>query len=133
MSQEGVELLEQSFAAVQRGDVAWFEDMTAPDVVLVQPPEVPDFKTYEGPTAIAEAMADWPTQWEDFRMDLLEIVDAGDDVYVTATRHRGRGRESGIEMDFQVFYVTRSRDGKLARMEMFFTREQALGAAGLAR
>jgi hypothetical protein len=32
-------------------------------------------------------------------------------------------------MDFQVFYVHRARDGKLARMEMFFTREQALEAA----
>ena len=110
--------------------MAWFEDKTAPDVVIVQPPEVPDFKTYEGPTAIADALADWPTQWEDFRMDLLEIIDVGDDVYVTATRHRGRGRESGIEMDFEVFYVSRSRDGKLARMEMFFSREQALAAAG---
>jgi len=33
-------------------------------------------------------------------------------------------------MDFQVFYVHVGRDGKLARMEMFFTREQALEAAG---
>jgi ketosteroid isomerase-like protein len=130
MSQEGVELLKQSFEAVKRGDMAWFEGRTDPDVVIVQPPEVPDSKTYGGPTALADAMADWPTQWEDFRMDLLEIIDVGDDVYVTATRHRGRGRESGIEMDFQVFYVSRAPDGQLARMEMFFTREQALAAAG---
>ena len=34
-------------------------------------------------------------------------------------------------MDFEVFYVQRGRDGKLARMEMFFNREQALEAAGL--
>ena len=126
-----MELLKQSFEAVGRGDLAWFEDKTAPDVVIVQPPEVPDFKTYEGPTAIADALADWPTQWEDFRMDLLDIIDVGDDVYVMATRHRGRGRESGIEMDFEVYYVSRTRDGKLVRMEMFFSREQALGAAGV--
>jgi ketosteroid isomerase-like protein len=132
MTQEGVELLKQSLEAIQRGDLAWFEGRTAPDLVIVQPPEVPDFKSYEGPNAVAEALADWPTQWEDFRMDLLEIIDVGDDVYVTATRHRGRGRESGIEMDFQVFYVTRSRDGQLARMEMFFSRDQALAAVGMA-
>ena len=129
MSQEGVELLKQSFDALERGDMAWFEGRTEPDVVIVQPPEVPDSKTYEGPTAVADALADWPTQWEDFRMDLLEIIDVGDDVYVTATRHRGRGRESGIEMDFQVFYVSRAPNGKLARMEMFFSREQALASA----
>jgi ketosteroid isomerase-like protein len=105
--------------------------MTTPDLVLVQPPEVPDAKTYEGQGAVAESMEDWPNQWEDFRMDLIEVVDAGDEVAVSVTRHRGRGRESGIEMDFEVFYVQRGRNGKLARVEMFFNREQAFETAGL--
>ena len=64
-------------------------------------------------------------------MELVEVLDAGGDVYISTTRHRGRGRESGIEMDFNVFYVQRLRDGKLARLEMFFSREQALEAVGL--
>ena len=131
MSQEWVDLVRLGFEALQRGDMAVFDGMTTPDLVLVQPPEVPDAKTYEGRDAIAEAMEDWPKQWEDFRMDLIEILDAGDEVAVSVTRHRGRGRESGIEMDFEVFYVQRGRDGKLARVEMFFKREQALEAAGL--
>ena len=131
MSQEWVDLVRLGFEAVQRGDMAVFDGMTTPDLVLVQPPEVPDAKTYEGRDAIAEAMEDWPNQCEDFRMDLIEILDASDEVAVSVTRHRGRGRESGIEMDFEVFYVQRGRDGKLARMEMFFKREQALEAAGL--
>jgi ketosteroid isomerase-like protein len=76
-------------------------------------------------------LEDWPKQWEDFRLDLEELIDFGDHVVVSVTRHHGRGRESGIEMDFQVFYVHRLRDGKLIRMEMFFSREQALEAANL--
>ncbi len=130
MSQEGVDLIERGFELVLSGDLAAFDDFMTPDVVMVQPPEVPDAKRYEGPTAMAEAMADWPAQWEDFRMDLLEVVDAGGDVYVSVTRHRGRGRESGIDMDFEVFYVHRLRDGKLARLEMFLGRQQAFEAAG---
>lgn len=47
----------------------------------------------------------------------------------SVTRHRGRGRESGIEVDFEIFYVQRDRDGKLARPEMFLNRKQALEAA----
>ena len=131
MSQEWVDLVREGFESLQRGEMAVFDGMTTPDLVLVQPREVPDAKTYEGRDAIAEAMEDWPKQWEDFRMDLIEIIDAGDEVAVSVTRHRGRGRESGIEMDFEVFYVHGGRDGKLARMEMFFKREQALEAAGL--
>ena len=131
MSQEWVQPVRQGFEAVERGDLAAFDGFTTPDLVLVQPPEVPDAKTYEGPGAIIAAMEDWPKQWEDFRMDLIEVIDAGDEVAVSVTRHRGRGRESGIEMDFEVFYVQRGHDGKLARMEMFFNRAQALEAAGL--
>ena len=126
MSQEGVELIKAGFDLVLAGDPDAFEEFMASDVVMVQPPEVPDSKSYVGPTAMREAMADWPSQWEDFRMELLEVVDAGADVYISATRHRGHGRESGIEMDFNVFYVQHLRDGKLARLEMFFSHEQAL-------
>jgi ketosteroid isomerase-like protein len=131
MSQEWVDLVRLGFEAIERGDMAIFDGMTTEDLVLVQPPEVPDTKTYEGRASIVDAMEDWPNQWEDFRMDLIEIIDAGDEVAVSVTRHRRRGRKSGIEMDFEVFYVQRGRDGKLARLEMFFSREQALEAAGL--
>jgi ketosteroid isomerase-like protein len=131
MSQENVEIVRSGFELLQQGDLTLFEDWTTPDLVIVQPPEVPDAKTYKGRAAVAEAWQDWPDQWEDFRLDLIEVVDVSDNVVVSETRHRGRGRESGIEMDFRVFYVHRLRDGQLARMEMFFSREQALVAAGL--
>ena len=130
MSQQTVDLVKLGFEALQQGDLALVEEFTTPDLLIVQPPEVPDSKTYEGPAAVAEAMEDWPNQWEDFRLDLIEVIDVSDDVAVSVTRHRGRGRESGIEMDFQVFYVHRLRDGKLARIDMFFSRERALEAAG---
>ena len=126
-----MERVRLAFEAVERGDLALIDEWTTPDVVIIQPPEVPDAKSYQGRSAVADACEDWPNQWEDFRLDLVELIDVSDDVVVSVTRHRGRGRESGIEMDFQVFYVHRGRDGKLARMEMFFSREQAFEAAGL--
>ncbi len=67
--------MRREFEALERGDLAWFEQWTTPDVVIVQPPEVPDAKSYEGRTAVAEAWADWPAQWEDFRLDLIEIIE----------------------------------------------------------
>jgi ketosteroid isomerase-like protein len=129
MSQENVEIVRAGFELLKLGELNVFEAWTTPDLVIVQPPEVPDAKTYEGREAVALSWRDWPDQWDDFQLDLVELIDAGDNVVISETRHRGRGRESGIEMDFRVFYVHWLRDGKLARMEMFFSREQALDAA----
>jgi ketosteroid isomerase-like protein len=103
----------------------------APDAVIVQPPEVPDAKSYEGRNAVVESLEDWPTQWDDFRLDLVEVIDVSDDVLISVTHQTGRGSHSRIEMDIQVFFVTHVRDGKIWRMEMFFSRDQALKAAWL--
>jgi ketosteroid isomerase-like protein len=130
VSLENVELTRSAFEAFERGDVEWMQRRCAPDVVIVQPPEIPDAKTYRGAEAIAQMIDDWPKQWEEFRLEVTEIIDVSDDVLVSGTRHTGRGRTSGIELDFEVFYVGRLRDGKLARMEMFLSREQAMQAAG---
>src|SRR3954453_23684009 len=116
MSQENVELARQAWDAIQRGDYAFAQALMAPDVVIVQPPEVPDAKTYEGHDAVRQGWEDWPSQWEDFRTELVEVIDVDDDTLISVTRQRGRGRESGIEMDFEVFFVTRSQDSLTTRM-----------------
>jgi len=66
-----VELVRGGFDALAQGDLDTVDERTTADVVIVQPPEVPDAKSYEGRAAVAQAWADWPAQWEDFRLDLL--------------------------------------------------------------
>ena len=131
MSQENVEAVKLGFDAFQRGDWEFFRENSHSDLVIVQPPEVPDSKTYQGPDAVAESAADWPAEWEDFSLELMEWIDVDEERVISVTRHRGRGAESGIEMDFIVAYVYTMRDLKLARIEMFFSRAQALDAVGL--
>jgi ketosteroid isomerase-like protein len=131
MSQENVELVETTWSAFQRGDVAFMRQTCRPDVVIVQPPEVPDTKTYSGLDGVREAVEDWPKQWEDFRFEVLEIIDVSDSQVVSVTRHHGRGTASGIQMDAIVAYVHTMTDGKLARLDMFFSKEQAVKATGL--
>ena len=81
---------------------------------------------------MGEAMEDWPSQWEDFEMDLLEVIDVGDATLRARDASSGpRSRERDRRWTSEVFYVQRYRDGKLARVEMFFSREQALEAVGL--
>jgi len=129
MAHYDAELLQGALDAIERRDAGWLVEHCTPDVVIVQPPEVPDSKSYDGAEGAAEAMLDWSPIWEDLRIELLEVVGSDDRVAVGATRHHARGLGSGIEMDFEVFYVYRVVDRKLSRVEMYFDREQALAAA----
>ena len=59
-----------------------------------------------------------------------EFTDAGDRVVVTV-HFRGRGQESGAEVDARSHHVYTLRDGKTIRMDEFMDRADALKAAGL--
>ena len=131
MSQENVELVRDMWDAFQRGDVAWMAARCTDDLVIVQPRDVPDARRYTGPTALAEMLADWPMEWEDFKAELTEISELRDGVVLSVSRNAGKGRTSGIAVEIQVFYVHHLREGKMARLEMFIDRSDALKAVGL--
>jgi ketosteroid isomerase-like protein len=59
-----------------------------------------------------------------------EIIDAGDQVVVVA-HHEGRGRASGVEVDTRFYEVYKLREGKVARVDEYTERADALEAAGL--
>jgi ketosteroid isomerase-like protein len=131
MSRENVELVETLWDAFQRGDIDTMRGASRSDVVIVQPSELPDSKTYVGHEGVKEAVEDWPKQWDDFRFEVLEIIDISDSRVVSVTRHHGRGAVSGIEVNTIIAYIHAITDGKVARIDMFMSREQALEAAGL--
>jgi ketosteroid isomerase-like protein len=126
-----VQLVTQLWDAFERGDIEWILQRCTPDIVIAQPPETPDATVYEGRTAMIEAVEGFPRDWEDFRLDLRELLDVSDDMVLSVCRNRGRGRISGLEMDTDMFYVHRIHAGKMDRMQIFLSREQALDAAGL--
>jgi ketosteroid isomerase-like protein len=132
MSQETIDLTRRAFEAIARGDFTFVQELMAPEIVIVQPPEVPDAKTYRGRDAVIRSWEDWPQQWEEFRMELVDVIDVDEDTVIGVTRQSGRGRDSGIEMQFDVFFVAHAREELMVRLEMFFDREQALRAAGAA-
>jgi ketosteroid isomerase-like protein len=69
--------------------------------------------------------------WEEFEVTLDEVLYDGDDVVVVTELLRGRGRESGAEVEMRVFSAYWFENGKLRRREAFTERNAALAAAGL--
>jgi ketosteroid isomerase-like protein len=129
VSVESVELMREMVAAIQRGDYGWFMDRSDPEIVNVQPPEAPDAKTYRGHQGIVEALEDWPSQWDEFEVELVEVIDLDEERLISVTHHRMKARE--IEVEQKVTYLYTIRNGLGTRMEMFLSREAALQAAGI--
>jgi ketosteroid isomerase-like protein len=76
--------------------------------------------------------------WEDLRESIVgvrarpeEFIDLGDDRVLVVARYERRGRSSGAEVDLRVASVYQLRDGMLATVHDYTSREEALEAAGL--
>jgi ketosteroid isomerase-like protein len=75
----------------------------------------------------------WQTMLESFPDLTLypeELIDAGDRLF-SATRLRGHGSSSGLEIDQFLYQVFTFRRGLVVKQEDFAEREPALEAAGL--
>ena len=128
MSQENVQIVRRAFAyeIYGVGDRAEAEAVFDPDVVINPTEEGPSY----GLDAIRDNFEHWKGAWKELEVTTEEFIDAGDRVLV-AVHHRGRGRESGIEVDGRFYLVYSLRNGKVARSDEYADRADALEAAGL--
>ena len=60
-------------------------------------------------------MERWASAFDELKVTLEEIIDAGDQVVVVA-HHQGRGRKSGVEVDTRFYEVYTLREGKVSRV-----------------
>jgi ketosteroid isomerase-like protein len=116
--------------AFNRRDVESMAGHYEPDVELHEWPTAPGAGVYRGVDGVRSALAGWFEAWEWMRVEIVELVDAGDRVLVTLDQ-RAKGRGSEIEVEIRSFNVYTFRDGKVLRMQLFTEREPALEAAGL--
>ena len=101
----------------------------APDVELHEWPAGPDARSYRGPDEVLQAIGNWFDAWEWMKVEVEDIVEAGERVLVTQ-HQRAKGKGSAIEVEVRSFNVYTFRDGKLIRMQLFTEREPAVEAFG---
>jgi|SRR3954451_22296224 ketosteroid isomerase-like protein len=132
MSEENVEIVRNAIAAFDRGDIEGVLRLCDENIVITQPPELPGVSPEQhGHRGVIEALAIWPEQWDDYRIEILRIAAApGDKVFVTQ-RTRGRGKLSGVEVDMDFSFVFTVHDAKIGEWRLFVQEDQALEAAGL--
>jgi uncharacterized protein len=130
VSPEELAAVEGAYDAFARGDVdALRERYLHPEIEWRTTTEVPFLGTYNGIDEFLGGMAEWIEPFDEITTEVIETIDAGDRV-VVGHRMRGRGRDSGVDVDLLLWQVVTVRDGKLARMHDYTSRQEALEAAG---
>jgi ketosteroid isomerase-like protein len=84
-----------------------------------------------GKDALRAYMQDWFDTFDDFRQEPVELIDAGEDQVIAVLRIIGRAKLSGVETDLTYAALYTFRNGKIARGREYWTRDEALEAAGL--
>jgi ketosteroid isomerase-like protein len=120
-------MLERALSEWVRGEF-WNAELYAADVVFVV--SGPDAAEYHGIDGLTAAWRDFLSAWDDFRIETERVVSGAPGVYALLLRLFARGKGSGVDIDAEVANVVNVRDGRIARLEMFWNRDAALRAAG---
>jgi ketosteroid isomerase-like protein len=100
-----------------------------PNIVVSQPPEFPDSRSYYGSEALVDALLDWPRQWAQFRIDPRRVFAADDEHVVIVALHRGRPHSVDLEVEAEISFLLRWHEGLVTQWDMFLSVDEALGRA----
>jgi ketosteroid isomerase-like protein len=103
----------------------------SPDIVYRPVPTFTDSQERQGLDAMRRWMEEWHDAWADDYTTQTESVREYGDVVIALLRFTGHAKASGVEVAGSIFEVYRFREGKIASVEDFTDRAEALKAAGL--
>jgi ketosteroid isomerase-like protein len=129
MSHENVEVIRSFFDALEREELDLH--LCDPQIEILNDPGMPITKPYTGHDGVKAWFRDVYEVWEEPRFELDEVIDVSDDCVVMSHRLSGRGRASGIPLEWLWWSTVRFRNGRMVRVVGSVTRKQALQAAGL--
>ena len=127
MSEENVELVRRGVTSVE-AFWALLDEYVVWD--LRERPGLDVDPVSFGRDAVIKASRHYWGTWKDYRMDIEEVLDAGQSV-VVIFREQARGKSSGVPFAQQHPQLWTFRAGRIVRWESFRTRAQALEAAGI--
>ena len=142
MSQENVEI-------VRRGWDAFFRDMNernlddvfaavfdagmfAPDATLSPSLDAAGSRTFVGRQGFIEWTRTWAEAFVDYRLQLEDVVDAGDEHVVLVVRQSATGRESGASVELRFGIVFTFKGGQVTEQRHYTDPAEAFKAVGLA-
>jgi ketosteroid isomerase-like protein len=130
MSQENVETVRRAITAINARDIDAYLACCTENVELRTPLEAFG-DAYEGREGIKRWLADIEDAAPDFQIELDGLKAIGGNRVLAFLRTSSSGRASGISLGFEATNVYDFIDGKIRRIRLFLSRDEALKAAGL--
>lgn len=96
--------------------------------VMVSQDGIPN--EYEGIDGFRQALGDWITPYESFRLEIDEVIPADDQV-VFLVRQVGTTKHGGVEIETPSGSVWSLEDGRIRRATFYLDQRVARHAAGL--
>ena len=119
-----------AYAAFVSGDLTLDDPALSPDFRWEPPARSPNAGVYEGTNEAQGAFEGFREPFEEFDWTPHGVT-IGEGLLLVEGEMRGTGRASGIEVSTGEWHVWTLRDGRVARLQMFLDRDEALEAAGL--
>jgi ketosteroid isomerase-like protein len=91
----------------------------------------PDGKVWHGVDGVRQAMIEWTGAWEDWELEAEDYRDADPESVLVLWREQGRGKGSGAQMSQRGANLFTVRDGRIVRVELYLSQQDALKAVGL--
>jgi uncharacterized protein len=129
MAQDNVQIVRRGYEHFNRSGEADYSVLD-PEVVYDLSRRTFDPLVFRGHEGVRDFLTLVREQWASRRMEPQELIDAGDKV-VASVRLVGVGKQSGVETTANAAHVWTLREGKIVRLTVFQTMEEALEAVGL--
>jgi ketosteroid isomerase-like protein len=130
MSRENVEIVLRGAESFNRRDISAILVDFDVDAEWVEDQRYPGAETFRGPSGVERSIRKWWDAWGEIAMTIDETIDLGDQV-VLAGRVRARGHDSDVAVEAPFGGLYEFRGGKVVRVRVLGSREEALAAVGL--
>ena len=128
--ERNVELARTAFEAFDRRDMEAVWAIADDDVEVGGAPELPNSGSYHGQEGFVTWITQWLDAWDEFRIELVEVVAIDDEHVLVEVDQHGRGQGSGLEVTQRgLAYLVTVRDDVVVRLFLYPDRTAALAAA----
>jgi ketosteroid isomerase-like protein len=125
------ETVRKLFKSFNEGRLAegWIEETFDPEVEVLDFPDIPDRRRYEGHNGVREFMADRGENWRSTAIEVEEVREIGEAVVVLG-RQKSVGAMTDVPVESAFGEVLEFDGDQIAAIKMFRSHADALEAAG---